>query len=62
MKVKALVSFSGVFSMRKGQEADLQNPALLADLLQAGYIEKMEKEAPKPDPKPEKKKSQKKGK
>lgn len=42
MKIRALVSFSGVLSMGKGQETEYDNEVVLQDLLQAGYIEEIE--------------------
>jgi len=42
MKVKALVSFSGAFSMHKGEIKECSDKAVLQDLLNAGYIEKVE--------------------
>ena len=41
MKVKALVSFAGVFSMGCGEVKECSDKAILLDLLQAGYIEKV---------------------
>lgn len=41
MKVKALVSFAGAFSMYEGEEKECSNKAILQDLLKAGYIEKV---------------------
>lgn len=39
---KALKSFSGpLISMAKGQEKDIKEPALIQDLLRAGYIEEV---------------------
>lgn len=48
MKIKALVSFSGVFSMYKGEIKEYSDNAILQDLLQAGYVEEV-KEKPKKD-------------
>lgn len=42
MKIRALVSFSGVFSLGKGQELEYDDEVVLQDLLQAGYIEEVE--------------------
>ncbi|WP_312372040.1 hypothetical protein [Lachnoclostridium sp.] len=42
MKIRALVSFSGVLSMRKGQEMEYNNEIVLQDLLQARYIDEVE--------------------
>ncbi len=52
MKIRALVSFSGVLNMRKGQEMECDNDVVLQDLFQARYIEKVEEEKPKKDVKP----------
>ncbi|SNR85947.1 hypothetical protein SAMN05446037_100161 [Anaerovirgula multivorans] len=49
MKVKALVSFSGTFSMYKGEIKECSDKAILLDLLQAGYIEEIKSERPKKD-------------
>lgn len=48
MKIKALVSFSGAFSMYKGEIKECSDKAILQDLLQAGYVEEV-KEKPKKD-------------
>jgi len=48
MKVRALVSFSGAFSMYKGEIKECSDKAILQDLLQAGYVEEV-KEKPKKD-------------
>lgn len=42
---KALVSFSGIISMAKGEVRDIPDRSVAEDLLKAGYIE--ETEAPK---------------
>jgi len=44
MKIKALVSFSGAFSMYKGEIKECSDKAILQDLLQAGYIEEVKQE------------------
>ncbi len=41
MKVKALVSFAGVVTMRKGEEKYIDNKVVCKDLLQAGYVEEV---------------------
>lgn len=41
MKVKAKVSFCGVLSMAKGQEAEIPESEELSDLLAAGYVEEI---------------------
>lgn len=38
MKYKALVSFSGAVSMRKDEEKEISDEAVIKDLLKAGYI------------------------
>ena len=38
MIVRATKSFCGVVTMRKGQERDISDAALIKDLKQAGYI------------------------
>lgn len=48
MKIKALVSFSGAFSMYKGETKECNDKVILQDLLQAGYVEEV-KEKPKKD-------------
>ncbi len=52
MKIKALVSFSGAFSMYRGEEKECTDEVILQDLLQAGHIEKVKPEKPKKDVKP----------
>lgn len=51
MKIKALVSFSGAFSMSKGEIRECDDKVILQDLLQVEYIEEV-KEKPKKDVKP----------
>ena len=41
MKVKALVSFAGAFSMYKGEVKECKDKVILKVLLNAGYIEKV---------------------
>ena len=43
MKVKALIGFSGLVSMRKGEVRDIRDKAIVTDLLRAGYVEQIEK-------------------
>lgn len=38
---KALKSFSGAISMHEGETREINNAELVADLLQAGYIEEV---------------------
>lgn len=47
MKIKALVNFSGVFSMHKGEVRECSNDATLKDLLKAGYVEEVKSEKTK---------------
>jgi hypothetical protein len=47
MKIKALVSFSGAFSMYKGEIKECSDNAILQDLLQAGYVEEVTEKATK---------------
>lgn len=41
-RCKALVCFSGKVSMRAGEVRELNDPAIVNDLIRAGYIENME--------------------
>lgn len=43
MKVKALVSFAGAFSMHKGEVKECNDKDILQDLLSCGYIEEVKK-------------------
>ena len=43
MKYKAIVGFSGIVSMAKGEVKELTNPAIIDDLLSANYIEEVKK-------------------
>lgn len=47
MKVKALVSFSGAFSMYKGETKECSDKAILQDLLQAKYVEEVRENSKK---------------
>lgn len=49
MKIKALVSFSGAFSMYKGEVGECNDKVILKDLLQAKYIEEVKEIKPKKD-------------
>ena len=40
-KYKALVSFSGLISMVKGQEKEIEDEYIVADLLKAKYIKEV---------------------
>lgn len=50
MRYRALVSFSGVETMSKGQVKELKNSWVINDLIRAGYIEPEEKPAPPKTP------------
>lgn len=39
MKIKALCSFSGAFTMAAGEIRECEDSYILEDLLQAGYVE-----------------------
>lgn len=41
MKIKALVSFSGLISMGIGEERDITDNEVLNDLLSANYVEEV---------------------
>lgn len=41
MKVRALISFAGAFSMYKGEEKECSDNAILQDLLKAKYVEEV---------------------
>ena len=43
MKVKALIGFSGIVSMRKGEVKEINDKSIVTDLIRAGYIEPVEK-------------------
>jgi hypothetical protein len=43
MKYKALVGFSGLVSMKKGEVKEIKDKHIVDDLLKAGYIEPIEK-------------------
>ena len=47
MKIRAVENFSGLISMRKGEERELEDELLLKDLLKAGYIEEVAPVQPK---------------
>lgn len=53
---KALKNFSGVVSMRKDEVKAITDKTVVADLLQAGYIEEVKAEK-KPEPKQPQKKT-----
>lgn len=52
MKIRALVSFAGAFSMYKGEVRECSDKATLQDLLRAKYVELAEDEKPKKGVKP----------
>lgn len=41
MKVKALVSFAGAFSMYKGEVKECSDKTMLQSLLSCGYVEEV---------------------
>ncbi len=41
MKIKALVSFAGAFSMHKGEVKECNDKDILNDLLSCGYVEEV---------------------
>jgi hypothetical protein len=43
MKYRALVSFSGLVSMSKGEVKEIRDKYIVTDLLRAGYIAPLEK-------------------
>ena len=45
--LKALTSFSGVVSMREGETREIDDAAVVADLLRAGYVEEVKQTAAK---------------
>ena len=47
MKIKALVSFAGAFSMYQGEVKECSDKATLKDLLKAGYIEEVKEDKKK---------------
>ena len=53
MQYLALVSFSGVISMHKGEVRELSDTSLVEDLLKAGYIIPFEATNKKKEPKKE---------
>ena len=48
MKYKALVSFSGLISMAEGEVREIEDPAIVNDLLKAGYIQPNVGSEPRP--------------
>jgi hypothetical protein len=49
MKVKALVSFSGLVSMAKDEIKDIKNKGICKDLLEAGYVVEFKEKQVKAD-------------
>ena len=47
MAYKALKSFSGVVSMKRGEEKNIEDQEVVKDLLRAGYIEEVGGDKPK---------------
>lgn len=43
--LKALTSFSGIVSMREGETREIDDAAVVADLLRAGYVEEVKQTA-----------------
>lgn len=44
---KALISFTGVISMSIGEVGEITDPAVVQDLLDAGYVEAVKEDKPK---------------
>lgn len=47
---RAIVSFSGLISMSKGEVREISDLAIAQDLLKAGYIEEVKEEVKKTKP------------
>lgn len=47
MAYRALVSFAGLVSMKKGETKEIKDQEVVNDLLRAGYIEEVGGEKPK---------------
>lgn len=45
MKVKALKTFAGLFTMTEGEEKELEDTEALRELLHAGYVEEVKENA-----------------
>ena len=43
MKVRALIGFCGLVSMRKGEVREIRDKDIVTDLLRAGYVEQVDK-------------------
>lgn len=44
MKVKALISFSGLIAMTKNEIRDIENKEIYSDLIKAGYVEQIKEQ------------------
>lgn len=44
MQVKALISFSGLISMRKGEIREIKDKEIYSDLIKAGYVEQVKEQ------------------
>lgn len=53
MKVKALTSFAGGFSMTANEVREISDEAVLKDLVEAGFVIPVEKEPETTTPEPE---------
>ena len=47
MKVRALIGFVGLVSMRKNEVKDICDKKIVADLIRAGYVEPVDKKEEK---------------
>lgn len=41
MKVRALVNFAGIITMKKGDEIEINDKEIYEDLIQAGFVEEV---------------------
>lgn len=41
MKVRALVNFAGIITMKKGDEIEINDKAIYEDLIQARFVEEV---------------------
>ena len=57
MMYKALISFTGLVSMAKGDVREISDISLANDLIKAGYIEEVKEAKPAEKPKAEPKKT-----
>lgn len=44
MQVKALVNFSGLISMRKGEIREIKDKEIYSDLIKVGYVEQVKEQ------------------